>query len=69
MKLLTTLDNVAEAHNATPAQVALAWPIARPGITAPIASATSVGQLNELIGATALMLFNHEIDALIRANH
>ncbi len=39
--MLAALDDVAGEHHATPAQVALAWLIARPGLTAPIASATS----------------------------
>lgn len=54
--LLDVLDTVARDHGASPAQVALAWIIARPGITAPIASATSVAQLDELLGAARLTL-------------
>ncbi|MFK5597774.1 aldo/keto reductase [Methylobacterium sp. HMF5984] len=54
--LLGVLDAVAAEHGASPAQVALAWIMARPGITAPIASATSVAQLDELIGAATLRL-------------
>lgn len=54
--LLNRLDAVAGEHGASPAQVALAWIIARPGITAPIASATSVAQLDELLGAARLAL-------------
>jgi aryl-alcohol dehydrogenase-like predicted oxidoreductase len=49
-------------------QVALAWLMARPGITAPIASATSVAQLEELIGAAQLELSADEIAALDRAS-
>lgn len=56
LKLLETLDRAATAHGATPAQIALAWLMARPGITAPIASATSVEQLDELLGAARLRL-------------
>ncbi len=62
--VLAALDDVAAAHSATPAQVALAWLMARPGISAPIASATSTGQLRELCGATALSLSANEIAAL-----
>jgi aryl-alcohol dehydrogenase-like predicted oxidoreductase len=62
--VLAVLDDVAAAHSATPAQVALAWLMARPGISAPIASATSTGQLRELCGATALALSVDEIAAL-----
>jgi len=69
--VLRALDEVAAAHaaeRATPAQVALAWQIARPGITAPIASATSVAQWQELAGAARLVLQPAEIGALDRAS-
>ncbi len=66
--VLAALDAVAAAHRATPAQVALAWLIARPGITAPIASATSVAQLQELLGALQLTLGSDEIAALDAAS-
>ncbi len=56
MRVLAALDTVAADLNATPAQVALAWQMARPGITAPIASATGVAQLQELMGAARLVL-------------
>ncbi|HWE45262.1 MAG TPA: aldo/keto reductase [Caulobacteraceae bacterium] len=55
-KILAALDEVAVAHSASQAQVALAWIMAKPDITAPIASATSVKQFEELAGATALRL-------------
>ncbi len=45
LRILKALDEVAARHAATPAQVSLAWLIARPGVTAPIASATSLKQL------------------------
>jgi aryl-alcohol dehydrogenase-like predicted oxidoreductase len=64
LQVLAALDAVAAAHRATPAQVALAWLIARPGLTAPIVSATSVEQLQELLGATALALSENEIAQL-----
>ncbi|MBT2144294.1 MULTISPECIES: aldo/keto reductase [unclassified Rhodanobacter] len=64
LQVLAALDAVAAAHHATPAQVALAWLIARPGITAPIVSATSVEQLRELLGATSLQLSDNEIAQL-----
>lgn len=54
--VLAALDEVAAPLKATPAQVALAWQMARPSITAPIASATSVAQLQDLMGAAALVL-------------
>ncbi|MCJ2138152.1 aldo/keto reductase [Methylobacterium sp. J-026] len=68
LALLDALDAVAAAHGASPAQVALAWVIARPGITAPIASATSVAQLDELLGAARLTLSAEAIDRLDRAS-
>jgi aryl-alcohol dehydrogenase-like predicted oxidoreductase len=68
LQVLAALDAVAAAHQATVAQVALAWLIARPGITAPIASATSVAQLNDLIGAVNLQLSAAEIAELDRAS-
>ena len=64
MQVLAALDAVAASHHATPAQVALAWLIARPGLTAPIVSATSVEQLHELLGATSLQLSHDEIAQL-----
>ncbi|MBD8872706.1 aldo/keto reductase [Rhodanobacter sp. DHB23] len=66
--VLAALDAVAAAHGATPAQVALAWLVARPSVTAPIASATSVPQLQELLGALQLTLAADEIAALDRAS-
>jgi len=56
LRILAALDQVAIDARATPAQVALAWLVNRPGLTAPIASATSVEQLGELIAATRLRL-------------
>ena len=50
LRILQALDDVASSHKATPAQVAIAWLIARPGITAPIVSATSVAQLHDVLG-------------------
>jgi aryl-alcohol dehydrogenase-like predicted oxidoreductase len=56
LRILSALDAVSARLEATPAQVALAWLIARPSITAPIASATNMDQLSELIAATSLQL-------------
>lgn len=55
-KLLGTLLDVAKDISATPAQVALAWLMNRPNVTAPIASATSLAQLDELLDAASLSL-------------
>jgi len=67
-RILQALDDVAERHGSTPAPVALAWLIARPTIAAPIASATSLQQLNELIEATRLQLNKSSIELLNRAS-
>ena len=67
-RVLAALDAVADAHRATPAQVALAWTIARPGLTAPIVSATSVAQWSELAGAARLRLDVQSIETLDRAS-
>jgi aryl-alcohol dehydrogenase-like predicted oxidoreductase len=63
-KILAALDEVAEAHRVNPAAVALAWLIARPSITAPIASATKVEQLEDFAAAAALKLTKDEIAKL-----
>jgi aryl-alcohol dehydrogenase-like predicted oxidoreductase len=67
-KILAALDKIAAEYHATPASVALAWVISRPGITAPIASATSIKQLNELVKATELDLSSGAIDLLNSAS-
>lgn len=64
LAVLDALDAVSERLNATPAQVALAWQIARPGITAPIASATSLAQLEGLVAAARLTLDTDAIRAI-----
>lgn len=56
LRILAALDRVAADYDASPAQIALAWLINRPGVTAPIASATSLEQLAELTAATKLYL-------------
>ncbi|MGN6520212.1 MAG: aldo/keto reductase [Dokdonella sp.] len=64
LRVLAALDDVARRHDATPAQVALAWLIARPGITAPIASATTPAQVAELAGAVRLRLSDEDMQRL-----
>ena len=66
--ILEALDEIAAKYSSTPARVALAWLIARPSITAPIASATSLDQLNDLIEATRLDLDQESIEMLNRAS-
>src|SRR6185436_20445579 len=68
LAILGALDAVAATVGATPAQVALAWQIARPGITAPIASATGPAQLAELVAAARLRLDAPAIAAIDRAS-
>jgi aryl-alcohol dehydrogenase-like predicted oxidoreductase len=67
-RILDALDQVARRYRSAPATVALAWMIARPGITAPIASATSVDQLNELMKSLELELDPPAIELLNRAS-
>ena len=66
--VLAAIDQVAEELDATPAQVALAWTAAQPGVTAPLASATSVEQLEELLGSMTLGLSAEQLDRLDRAS-
>ncbi len=68
-KILDALDRIAKEYNTTPASVAIAWIIARPGITAPIASATSVKQLHETTKALNLNLKKDAIDLLTKASN
>jgi len=67
-RILAALDEVAASCSANPAQVALAWLVARPAVTAPIASATSLAQLGDLIASTRLCLDRAAIDRLDRAS-
>ena len=62
--VIAALDEVARDKDATPARVALAWLIAQPGITAPIASATNNKQLNDLAEAANLKLDRESIEKL-----
>ncbi|MGB8664277.1 MAG: aldo/keto reductase [Serratia inhibens] len=67
-RILAALDRVAKKHRSSPTQVSLAWLIDRPGITAPIVSATSLKQLDELIAATRLRLDADDIKVLNEAS-
>ena len=67
-RILDALDEVADRHEATPAQIALAWAMARPSVTAPIASATSVEQLEELIDAARVELSDEDVRRLDEAS-
>lgn len=66
--ILKVLDEAAKSLHSTPASVALAWLIARPTVTAPIASATSSAQLHSLVEAIDLKLDPRTIEALDRAS-
>jgi aryl-alcohol dehydrogenase-like predicted oxidoreductase len=68
LRILKALDEVARQHQATAAQVALAWLAAQPTITAPIASATSVEQVQELTKAADLQLDLQAIERLNQAS-
>ena len=67
-RILGALDQVAKKYNATPARVSLAWLLARPGITAPIVSATSIEQLNDVIASVELQLDRASIELLNQAS-
>lgn len=67
-RILAALDDVAARHGAQPAEIALAWLMARPGVTAPIASATSLTQLQGFAHAAALTLGADDLDRLEQAS-
>jgi aryl-alcohol dehydrogenase-like predicted oxidoreductase len=68
LKILTALDAVAARYGSTQGQIALAWLLARPSVTAPIASATNLNQLAEMIAATEIKLDRGAIDLLNQAS-
>lgn len=68
LRILNALDELAKRLHSTPARISLAWLIARPGVTAPIASATSLEQLNDLFEATKLKLDDSSIQLLNQAS-
>jgi aryl-alcohol dehydrogenase-like predicted oxidoreductase len=67
-RILSALDEASSHHSASPAEVALAWLMARPGVTAPIASATTIAQLDSLIAAASLKLDAADIKTLDEAS-
>lgn len=67
-RILSALDDVSKRYNTSQAATALAWLIAQPGITAPIASATSVEQLNELLKCIELDLKEEDVELLNNAS-
>ena len=68
LRILAALDTVAARHHAPLAQIALAWLMAQPGITAPIASATSAAQVQELLPALELQLSAEDLAELDTAS-
>ena len=68
MRILDALDEVSAARTASQAQVALAWVMAQPGLTGPIASATSLDQLDELMGSARLTLTAEDLATLDKAS-
>ncbi len=64
--VLSAMDRIAAETGATLPQIALAWVAAQPGVTAPIASATTAGQLDELLGSLDLRLSEDQLAALDR---
>ncbi len=66
--VIDVLEQVARETGGTPAQVALAWVAAQPGVAAPIASATSLGQLNELLGSLEISLSKEQLQRLDAAS-
>jgi aryl-alcohol dehydrogenase-like predicted oxidoreductase len=68
MRILEALDEVARQARAKPAQVALAWLMTRPAVSAPIASATTLAQLRELMAAADLALDAPSLERLDRAS-
>ena len=68
MRILAALDAVAAQYRSSPTAVSLAWLLARPSVTAPIASATSLAQLEDLIAGAHLRLDRAAIEQLDRAS-
>ncbi|MCC7634486.1 aldo/keto reductase [Stenotrophomonas rhizophila] len=68
VRILTALDDIGSKHNATPSQIALAWLIARPGVAAPIVSATSVEQLQDVLAAARVALSAADVAQLDAAS-
>lgn len=67
-RILAALDQVAEQYNATPASVSLAWLMARPAVTAPIASVTNLEQLKDFTKAAEIQLQNEDLSILDEAS-
>ena len=68
-RILAALDQVAEQYNGTPASIALAWLMARPAVTAPIASVTNLDQLKDFTKAAEIQLQNEDLSILDEASN
>ncbi|MFN0318052.1 MAG: aldo/keto reductase [Burkholderiales bacterium] len=68
LRILNALDTVSKNTSSTPASVALAWLLARPSITAPIASATNLAQMDTLLAGARLALERSAMDLLNQAS-
>lgn len=68
LDILAELDTIAARYAATPAQIAIAWVMAQEGVTAPIVSATSLGQLDDILRSTEIVLDRAALDRLDRVS-
>jgi aryl-alcohol dehydrogenase-like predicted oxidoreductase len=68
LDILDELDKIAARFEATPAQIAIAWVMAQPGVTAPIVSATSLAQLQDVMKGAAITLDRKALDRLDRVS-
>jgi aryl-alcohol dehydrogenase-like predicted oxidoreductase len=68
LRILDALDAISRRHDATPAQIALAWLMAHPSVTAPIASATNLAQLKDLAASTQIKLWEDDYSELNTAS-
>ncbi|RUT30279.1 aldo/keto reductase [Arsenicitalea aurantiaca] len=66
-RILAALDAVSDRTGASPAEISLAWLVAQPGVTAPIASATSLEQLKTLVAGVSLKLSEEDLETLTQA--
>ncbi len=66
--MLTALDEIAEHHSTSVATIALAWLLAKPGIVAPVASASRPEQVHDLVQAAHVQLSRHDVARLDRAS-
>lgn len=68
LNILKALDELAEKHNAVPATISLAWLSAQPNIGGPVASATSIEQLNQILASTKINLSQEDLELLDKAS-